>query len=377
MRSALIALLILCFGALAQAADRGPALAGRWQWVAAIGTAEFHPDGSGSDSAGHTVRWSLSDPARRVYTLRWSHGYTDTGTLAEDGRSLAIVNNEGFRFTATRIGAPARPPEPRGLTLAGRWQWVAAIGTAEFHPDGSGSDSAGHTVRWSLSDPARRIYTLRWSHGYTDTGTLAEDGRSLAIVNNEGFRFTATRIGEPARPPEPRGLTLAGRWQWVPAIGTAEFHPDGTGSDSAGHTVRWSLSDPARRIYTLRWSHGYTDTGTLSDDGRSLAIVNNEGFRFTATRIGEPARSPEIRGLSMAGRWQWVAAIGTAEFHPDGTGSDSAGHTVRWSLSDPARRIYTLRWSHGYTDSGTLSEDGRSLAIVNNEGFRFTASRLP
>jgi len=197
-----------------QAMAQGPSLVGQWKWGAGGGITEIRADGSGRDARGNTMQWTVQDAAARIYVLRWSHGYTDTVTLAADGMSLSGVNQQGLRFSATRVGkapspAPAPSPSPSGgAAIAGEWNWGMGGGIVEIRPDGTGRDGRGNTMRWTLRDPASRSYELRWSHGYTDTATLAADGNSLAAVNNQGSRFTATRrSGVTSRP-----LDLNGSW---------------------------------------------------------------------------------------------------------------------------------------------------------------------
>jgi len=197
-----------------QAAAQGPSLVGRWNWGAGGGVTEIRADGSGRDARDNTMRWTVSDAAARIYVLRWSHGYTDTVTLAADGMSLTGVNQQGYRFSATRVGgapgpAPAPSPSPAGGTaIAGEWDWGMGGGIVEIRPDGTGRDARGNSVQWTLRDPAARRYELRWSHGYTDTATLAADGNSIAAVNNQGSRFTATRRGGGPG----KSLNLNGSW---------------------------------------------------------------------------------------------------------------------------------------------------------------------
>ncbi len=195
------------------AAAQAPSVAGQWNWGAGGGTTEIRSDGTGKDARGNTLQWTVHNAAQRIYLLRWSHGYTDTVTLAADGMSLAGVNQQGFRFSATRIGGQLAPPPVTapapggGAAITGEWTWGAG-GIVVIGADGTGRDSGGHTMQWTLRDAALRTYELRWSHGYTDTATLAVDANSLVAINNQGMRFTATRRGGATSPP----LNLNGSW---------------------------------------------------------------------------------------------------------------------------------------------------------------------
>lgn len=208
----LIAVVLLwCTRSMAQE----PALPGQWSWGAGGGVTEIHADGTGRDARGNTMKWAVSDASARVYVLRWSHGYTDTVTLSADGASLSGANQQGYRFSAKRIGpaaapsAPSSPPSAVGDgAIAGEWNWGVGGGIVEIRSDGTGRDARGNSMKWTLRDPASRGYEFRWSHGYTDTATLAADGNSLTAVNNNGTRFSATRRTGATRRP----LDLNGSW---------------------------------------------------------------------------------------------------------------------------------------------------------------------
>lgn len=169
--------------------------------------------------------------------------------------------------------------------------------------------------------------------------------------------------------------SLVGQWTWGAGGGMTEIRADGTGNDARGNTLQWTVRNAADRTYVLRWSHGYTDTVTLSADGMSISGMNQTGFRFSATRAGGTKQPPVPGGgVAIAGEWDWVDG-GVVVIRVDGTGRDSRGNTVQWTLRNSATRTYELRWSHGYTDTAILAADENSLACVNNQGRRFTATR--
>lgn len=186
-----------------------PVLPGQWKWGAVNGVVEIYGNGIGRDPAGNTLQWTLRDRIARVYVLRWSHGYTDTVTLAVNGESLTAVNNRGMRFTATRIG-PTGSGGVSGATIAGEWDWSIIGGVVVIDANGGGRDPAGRTVRWTLRDAGTRTYELRWSHGYVDNATLSADGNRMELVNSSGTRFTATRRQQ--APPPMAPVDLNGSW---------------------------------------------------------------------------------------------------------------------------------------------------------------------
>lgn len=192
------------------------------------------------------------------------------------------------------VWSAAQPAQAQDLT--GQWDWGAGGGVVDISADGTGRDSRGNTMQWTLQDAATRTYVLVWSHGFTDTATVSADGNAVDIVNNAGTRFTATRRGLPRS----TAADLTGSWTWGISGGTVEILADGTGRDAHGHTMKWVLKDAAARTYVLTWSHGYTDTATLSPDGNSLVLVNNAGAHFAATRVTGGAAGP----LDLNGGWK-------------------------------------------------------------------------
>jgi hypothetical protein len=92
-----------------------------------------------------------------------------------------------------------------------------------------------------------------------------------------------------------QGASLAGQWYWEAISRPITINANGTGHDGV-NTITWTGPD-ANGTYTLTWSHGYTDYATLT--GNRLEIVNNEGFRFGATRLGGDLENPPGSGASQ------------------------------------------------------------------------------
>ncbi len=74
--------------------------------------------------------------------------------------------------------------------------------------------------------------------------------------------------------------SLVGTWAWF--LGPqAVFAADRTVSHLQGYTGKWTCSKGA---VVIVWNHGVTDRGTLSDDGKTLAVASGIGINFQATR---------------------------------------------------------------------------------------------
>lgn len=246
------------------------------------GAAEYTPhDPIAGQPYKVVVTWnhSFSKKMWRA-TLTARHAY-QAFQIRDRGQQLASTQTLTVEFIA-KSAAPIAGPQTS--TLEGNWELPGANMT-EIFPNGTGHDSRGNTMTWTLLDAARGIYELHWSHGYTDTVTLAPDGKTMSGVNNTGFHWDAVRKGAPPAPaPQPAGATLAGSWDWGPGSGLVDIVGDGTGHDTLGNSLTWTLLDAETRTYKLKWSHGFIDIAIVSADGASLGITSNTGSRFGATR---------------------------------------------------------------------------------------------
>lgn len=160
----------------------------------------------------------------------------------------------------------------RGLAqsadLAGEWSWGAGGGVTRILADGTGRDARGNTMQWTVGDASARVYVLRWSHGYTDTVTLAPDGDSLTAVNDRGTRFSATRRADPAVRP----LDLNGSW-------------------SGGLVHVWQ--DGAEVLFTATWKRDDGKWVALRGEGRLNGHVADLRIRYSPMTHGPV---PEWRG---------------------------------------------------------------------------------
>ena len=213
-------------------------------------------------------------------TLTAHHAY-QAFQVRDRGQQLASTQTLTVEFIPKSLEPIAAP---QSSTLDGSWEWPGA-NMVEILADGTGRDSRGNSMQWKLLDAARGIYELSWSHGFTDTVTLAPDGKSVTGVNNTGFHFSAVRRGPPpTAATQPGDSSLAGSWDWGPGSGSVDILADGTGHDSLGNTLTWTLLDEETQTYKLKWSHGFIDIAVVAADGASIGITSNSGARFGATR---------------------------------------------------------------------------------------------
>ena len=76
------------------------------------------------------------------------------------------------------------------IDISGTWNPEHVPGQVYIFPDGSCTYKGFLIVtigcKWSLTDPAKREFTLVWNHGYTDVVNLSADGQRLIGKNNVG-----------------------------------------------------------------------------------------------------------------------------------------------------------------------------------------------
>ena len=81
---------------------------------------------------------------------------------------------------------------------------------------------------------------------------------------------------------------ISGSWNPEHVPGQTYIFPDGTCTYKGFMIVtigcKWTLTDPAKREFTLVWNHGYTDVVTLTADGQRLIGKNNVGTPVSFVR---------------------------------------------------------------------------------------------
>jgi hypothetical protein len=78
---------------------------------------------------------------------------------------------------------------------------------------------------------------------------------------------------------------IVGKWTWYLGVTETVFNQNGSVRNTA-NSGKWTCAGSA---ITISWINGYIDRMTISQDGKSLAVVStwNGGTRFTATRRGQ------------------------------------------------------------------------------------------
>jgi len=76
--------------------------------------------------------------------------------------------------------------------------------------------------------------------------------------------------------------SIPGDWEWF-INGIVTFYPDGTLTQANGLTGKWRVMNDGTVV--IEWSHGYKDTLTLSDDGKTLTGCNDAGSNVWGKKI--------------------------------------------------------------------------------------------
>ena len=74
---------------------------------------------------------------------------------------------------------------------------------------------------------------------------------------------------------------ISGKWKWFNGA-EVTFYSNGAVDASNGAKGSWQYTG---RVYVIKWTSGWTDTLTLSTDGRQLSGKNNMGSPVSAQRI--------------------------------------------------------------------------------------------
>ena len=74
---------------------------------------------------------------------------------------------------------------------------------------------------------------------------------------------------------------ISGKWKWFNGA-EVTFYSNGAVDASNGAKGNWQYTG---QVYVIKWTNGWTDTVTLSTDGRRLNGKNNMGSPVSAQRI--------------------------------------------------------------------------------------------
>lgn len=254
------------------------------------GTVEFNPDGGGWQSSNglHEVYLSKFDSSGNwMWTKTWG------GTESDSAYSVAVDNSGG-------------------VYVSGYFQ-----GTVEFNPNGGGSQSSNGSADIFMS---KFDLSGNWKWTKTWGGTGGDSGYSLAVDNTGNIYVTGNFAG------------------------TVEFDPDGGGSQSSNGLADAYLS---KFDSSGNWKWTKTWGGTESDVGLSVA-VDNSGSVYVMGNFA-----------------------GTAEFDPDGGGSQSSNGINDTYLS---KFDSSGNWMWSKTWGGTNDDRGFSVAVDNSDNVYVSGS---
>jgi hypothetical protein len=260
-------------------------------------------------------------------------------------------------------------------TVVGIWNWFT--GTKLYvHTDGSfeawKDSELSNYGTWTKSG---NNYTFNWVNGgYIDILTLSPDKQNLDGYNKGGTHITGNRIS--SEDIISGSGTIVGTWNWF--TGTKVYiHGNGAFEAWQGNTKNnygtWSKTG---NQYTFHWvDGGYTDTLSLSPDGKNLDGYNKGGTHVTGSKI---SAEENVSGSGMiVGTWSWFT--GTKVYiHSNGTFEAWQGNTKsNYGTWTKAGNIFTFHWiDGGYIDTLNLSQDGKNLDGYNKGGTHVTGNKI-
>jgi WD40 repeat protein/serine/threonine protein kinase len=301
-----------------------------------------------------------TSPLEGLEVLKGHKGSVISLAFAVDGRLLASGGLDGQVRLWDLTGAQPR----EYASLEGHPSDVSALAFApgETRLLASASGSLDGTVfLWDLaaSQPQGRAL-LRGHHSPVNALTFAPDGKTLALgCNDKSVRLWDVSRGEPREQSGFRGHS-----SYVMAVA---FAPD-------GKTVASGCEDGVVRLWKRGWLWSSTvavlpvhlgpvHSVAFAPDGRTLATGSMDRTVWLGDLSGG---KPRDRAL-LEGHLDMVRLVA---FTPGGEALFSVGSGVRAILWDLATGAKLREWQLYRTlvTSVALSQDGRCLALGNNDG---------
>lgn len=314
------------------------------------------------------------------YNLRWSGNVGPDGTIA-NGRVTGFVHrlDDGQWLRWTVSGpldgrfVPGGGSGTLSLTtsdglamISGQWQVGPVPPVPAIAATGPGAAGAASISRWTSRAPSsprlplQTVDDIGFAPGSYVIFVADTDATGRGITSYVSFGPHELRAGETWHAAIGRGLVFE-----------REMTPSAAGTQRA--TIQAENRDIQRWKAICVLPAGSPVSLCLGGSQNVVGAPGTTAAPATGPGGASPAGArPELPG-NLVGEWDWFVN-GTVVFHADGTGQQGR-LTVRWTLIDPSARTYRLVWSHGYTDTVTLSPDGSSLEGRNTAGSRITARR--
>ncbi|MFJ8787016.1 trypsin-like peptidase domain-containing protein [Streptomyces sp. NPDC102476] len=326
----------------------------------------FSPDGrsllTAYDNGSKVAMWDVSDPAKPVLRTSWEATKDDdVGSLAysRDGSILAVGSDYHDRVSLWDASRPARIRPIGAPFSAGTRQMDSVAFSSDSQVLAVGSDDS--VVLWDVTAPSR---PHRLGSPLTGRSPVVfAPGRHLLATHDKdpkSHNQNAFVLWDVSRPTAPK--RLGGRMTGNNAA--LAFSPKGDIAATAGFdgtTVLWNLSHPARPVTSGSPLTRHTDfvlSVAFSPDGRTLATgsADHSAMLWNLTDPGQPIP----RGKTIAGVQSLAFRAGTRAL---ASGAEN-NSVVLWDMSDPARPVKQRTGVPG--EGGTLSSDGRVLAVFNH-----------
>jgi WD40 repeat protein len=328
---------------------------------------------------------------RRRATYRWQPREIKSVSFSQDGRALAAATSEGalyeldgranhapdrLRCGGRYTAAIARLPDGKGFAV------VTSQGEVESVDFRTGErrtllKGCGKYASLLALSPDGQLIAVAWKQG-SDIGiwdvrtgklrtTLKSNSVIWGIAVAPGGRWVAARDEQAVRLWDLNGRAPAGGTLYPPGgnVRDLAFTPDGKTLLTAADTsvCAWDVSGPDTPRQPACTVRHRLDTFrvTVSADGKTVATEECAGkvrlWKLSAdrklTQDGEPlpgGRSSEYHGLSFSRDGRSLLAIHNVDVD-------------LWAL--PGRGLVRLS---GRSGSGTLSADGKTLALATADG---------
>jgi WD40 repeat protein/transcriptional regulator with XRE-family HTH domain len=323
----------------------------------------FSGDGSkvaAGDSAGHVRVWDTAGALPYVSVSAQATRYSTTAVLADDGRTLAVPQDDGgIRLVDTRTGRASRDlpalGHPAALLVApARGPLLGVV------------DNAGSAVHlWDLSTRTER--TLPLAGSFADAAVLSPDGSRITAHLQSSRRYgrAVTRTWD----------TRTGRIERSPAPFAADTLRPYFGYSPDGRSL--AVSTPGGDLKLLDVRSGRLRASWTTFDNHIPGFLAPRGFAFgpdSRTLVsGRPDGDVELRDVP-SGRVRSALAAGASAaalfaFSPDGRSlavADNSGAVQVWDLATARVRVT-------YQDSSPVTflafgAGGTALAVARMNG---------
>ncbi len=297
-----------------------------------------------------------------AYTVANNNGPQRSGTLTIGGQTFTITQQDGCTYTLS--------PNNQNFTSTGGsntvavtpsnsgCQWVAVSNDSWLTITSGASGTGNGTV----------AYTVAANTGPNRSGTLTIGGKTFTVTQDSGCTFTISPTSQSV--PNSGGTvtitvtTPNQQCQWTATV--AANSPWITITSGAGGTGNGTVT------ITVAANTGSNRSGTLTIGGQTFTVSQQDGCTYTISPNNQTftstGGSSTVAVTPSSPSCQWTATVAasspwiTIANGTTGTGNGTVAYTVA-SNSGPQR-------------IGTITINGQTLTITQQDGCTYTISPL-